>query len=101
VFDRPRPYVQGLWSALGTPPHSGSMPSGHATTAAAAATAVAFLYPELRLPAVVLAALICLSRVYLGVHFVSDVVVGALLGAAIGASVALLSRRLTSRTAAA
>ena len=90
----PRPFDEGLWAALGSLPSTGSMPSGHAATAFAAATALALLFPRLRLAAYALAALICVSRVYLGVHYVSDVVVGALLGALIGVAVVLAGRRL-------
>jgi undecaprenyl-diphosphatase len=63
-----------------------SFPSGHAQAAAGAATYVALLYPALTLPAAALALLICLSRVYLGVHFPLDVLAGAAVG--VGFSVA-------------
>lgn len=81
AVERPRPFAQGLWPALGKLPASTSMPSGHAATATAAAVALGLLHPRARLPAAGAAGLVCLSRVYLGVHFVSDVVAGALLGA--------------------
>ena len=75
-------------------PRTSSFPSGHATTAFAAATALALLCPRLRLPAFALAALIAFSRVYLGVHFPSDVITGAALGTLIGAATAWLVTRL-------
>jgi membrane-associated phospholipid phosphatase len=81
AIGRPRPFAQGLWDALGPMPASFSMPSGHAMTAVAGATAVWLLYPAGRWSVAGLATLICLSRVYLGVHFASDVIVGALIGA--------------------
>lgn len=65
-------------------PDSTSFPSGHAATAFAAATAVGMLYPRFRAPLLALAGMVALSRVYLGVHFWSDVLVGSLLGIAIG-----------------
>lgn len=96
AVDRKRPPVddpQHLTAAVELP-SSPSFPSGHATTAFAAAAAVAVLMPRLRWPALALAALVALSRVYLGVHFVLDVLAGAALGLLIGAGIALLARRL-------
>jgi undecaprenyl-diphosphatase len=57
-----------------------SFPSGHATTAFAAATFLALWRPRLAMPALTLATLVGLSRVSLGSHFPSDVLAGALLG---------------------
>lgn len=94
VFDRPRPFTQQLWSGLGSLPSSASMPSGHAATAAAGAVALGMLVPRARPAAYALAVLVCVSRVYLGVHFAGDVVVGALLGALIATCVVLAGRRL-------
>jgi undecaprenyl-diphosphatase len=77
-------------------PNFPSYPSGHA--AIAFATVVVLLLVERRwwlgLPLLVMAALISLSRVYLGFHYPSDIAAGALLGAAIGAaSYGLLASR--------
>lgn len=66
-----------------------SLPSGHATTAFAAAVAIGALYPRARIPMWIFAALIALSRVVLAAHYPSDVLAGAVVGA-IGA---LLVRR--------
>jgi undecaprenyl-diphosphatase len=85
LVDRPRPSVDPLV----TLPSSASFPSGHATTAFAAAVAVAVLVPRLRAPALALATLVALSRVYLGVHYAVDIVGGALLGSAVGLAVAV------------
>ena len=83
------PTIQALVSL----PDSTSFPSGHAATAFAAATAVGVLYPRFRIPLLVLAGTVALSRVYLGVHFWSDVLVGSLLGVAIGLATAYFFRR--------
>jgi membrane-associated phospholipid phosphatase len=83
------PGIQALVSL----PDSTSFPSGHAATAFAAATAVGVFHPKLRTPLLALAALVALSRVYLGVHYWSDVLVGSLLGAAIGLAAARLLQR--------
>jgi undecaprenyl-diphosphatase len=63
-------------------PDIGSFPSGHTLHAVMAAVVVAHLLPVLAVGFVVLAVLIGASRVVLGVHFPSDVVAGAALGAA-------------------
>ncbi len=57
-----------------------SFPSGHATTAFAAALVLALWYPRWAGVFVGLAVLVGLSRVVLGSHFPSDVLAGALLG---------------------
>jgi membrane-associated phospholipid phosphatase len=82
------PAIESLVSV----PASTSFPSGHAATAFAAATAVGMLHPRFRAPLLVLAGMVALSRVYLGVHFWSDVLVGSLLGVAIGLVVARFFR---------
>jgi undecaprenyl-diphosphatase len=75
-------------------PSGYSFPSGHATTAFAAAAAVGLLHPRLRWPLLALAAVVGFSRVYLGVHWGLDVIAGAALGTAIGVGCALLARRI-------
>ena len=83
LFDRARPPVSGI-DAVGVIPASASFPSGHAATAFAAAVAVGAFYPRLRRPLLGLAAVVALSRVYLGVHYASDVLAGTALGVALG-----------------
>jgi undecaprenyl-diphosphatase len=73
-------------------PGSSSMPSGHAWIACAAATVLWVVIPARRVWIVGLAALIALSRVYLGVHYPSDVLVGAAGGVATGLLVLLGAR---------
>jgi len=65
-------------------PHDSSMPSGHAMMAFAGAVVLAAVFPRARWGLYALAAGVAVSRVYLGVHYLSDVIVGGLVGAAIG-----------------
>jgi membrane-associated phospholipid phosphatase len=80
---RRRPDLDGL-APLAAAPSRLSFPSAHATSSFAAATAMARVAPGARGPLYALAALLCLTRPYLGMHYPSDVLAGAALGAALG-----------------
>ncbi|MGV9743531.1 bifunctional phosphatase PAP2/diacylglycerol kinase family protein [Rhodococcus zopfii] len=70
-------------------PTSSSFPSGHAASAAAFATGVALESPATAAVVAPLAAAVAYSRVHTGVHWPSDVLVGA----AVGTAIALGTRR--------
>lgn len=72
-------------------PFGSSFPSGHAAAAfAALSVVIAFRMPKrIVVPIAVLAILIAFSRLYLYVHYPSDVIAGAILGAVVGALVSL------------
>jgi undecaprenyl-diphosphatase len=57
-----------------------SFPSGHATTVFALTTAAALFFPRWRLPLVSFAAVVGLSRIVVGAHYLSDVIAGAYVG---------------------
>jgi membrane-associated phospholipid phosphatase len=95
TVDRARPpLVEAGLDPVGAIPASASFPSGHSATAFAAAAAVGLLAPRLRAPLLALAALVALSRVYLGMHYATDVVVGTALGVAIGLATGWLALRV-------
>jgi membrane-associated phospholipid phosphatase len=57
-----------------------SFPSGHATTICSLALALSLLYPRLRWVWIIIALLVCMSRVVIGAHYMSDVIMGAYVG---------------------
>ena len=80
---RPRPQLADLPPLMATPTQL-SFPSAHATSSFAAAR----VFADAGAPAAPLYALagaLAASRLYLGLHYPSDVLAGALLGSAIGA----------------
>jgi membrane-associated phospholipid phosphatase len=83
---RERPVIEEL-PALGYAASSLSFPSAHATSSVAAAIAMGRVAPAARPVLYGLAALICVGRPYLGMHYPSDVLVGAALGVAIGRAI--------------
>jgi undecaprenyl-diphosphatase len=66
------------------PPDQFSFPSGHTITAFAIAVSLGHPYSHAEPCLFLMAACIGVSRVMLGMHFVSDVLAGALFGAAVG-----------------
>jgi undecaprenyl-diphosphatase len=87
VVKRPRPVLEGL-PPLGGAPSSLSFPSAHATSGFAVATAMSRVEP-LGALAFLLALALALGRPYLGMHYPSDVLAGALLGICLGLLVPL------------
>jgi undecaprenyl-diphosphatase len=87
IGERRRPDRDGLgvpqrrWVTM---PSSASFPSGHSASAAAFAVAVGALLPALKVPLYGAASVVAFSRVYTGVHYPSDVAVGAIVGAVLG-----------------
>lgn len=86
AFRRPRPCAvePHCWAEL-LPPDQFSFPSGHTITAFAVTVALGGFYPEM-LPGLFFCAVsVAASRVVLGMHFLSDVLAGAAIGAVLGA----------------
>ena len=91
LFGRARPFVAYEFAGLLIPPPSGdSFPSNHSMVSFAAAAALCCLPDKgravlaLKVSAVAAACLIAFSRIYLYVHYPSDIVAGALIGIAVG-----------------
>lgn len=100
LFDRARPFVfrPGL-ELLVPPPTDPSFPSGHTAASFAAAFALKEAGSPLWKPAMAIAVAMAFSRLYLFVHWPSDVLGGALLGAAAGWAGAKLAQRLFPKSA--
>ena len=86
LIGRARPLVAGddafAYLPFGWKVDYASLPSGHATTAFAALVAIGAIFPQARALLWIYAVLIALSRVVLTAHYPSDVVAGAVVGAA-------------------
>ena len=82
---RPRPcqIEPHCWSKV-LPPDQFSFPSGHTMTAFSIAIVVSYFYPALEGVLLFLALSIAVSRIVLGMHFLSDVLAGVVLGVALG-----------------
>lgn len=96
MIDRPRPYIEGITTLLVPPSADPSFPSDHAT--AVFAIAVTFLLGGLRkrgLWFLAGAILVALSRVFVGIHYLGDVMGGALTGAIAAVMVRVAYRRET------
>src|SRR6187397_1497892 len=83
LFDRDRPFVADpTITLIDAKPTTQSFPSGHAAMAVAGAIAGVRMMPGSIWVWWPLAAIIAVSRIYLGVHWPSDIVAGALIGVA-------------------
>lgn len=87
LVQRPRPVLEGL-PPLGGAPSSLSFPSAHALSSFAVATAMYRVDPATA-GALIIALAISLGRPYLGMHYPSDVLAGAVLGVLLGLIVPL------------
>jgi undecaprenyl-diphosphatase len=95
---RPRPFelIEGFAPLMGRFADAGgfSFPSGHSSSSFAAAFALAASKGKKGALAYIPAALISFSRLYVGVHFPSDVLFGAAVGTLCGAAAAIIMKKI-------
>jgi undecaprenyl-diphosphatase len=81
IIHRPRPYDAGISNLIIEKSADWSFPSDHATAVAAIAATFAILaFRKQAILFSIAALLVCCSRVYIGTHYVSDVVAGVVTG---------------------
>ncbi len=100
IVDRIRPFEAdpGLLAAvLIKLPWDASFPSGHTAASFASSTAVLCCNKRLGIPMLILAFLIGISRLYLCVHFPTDVIFGALIGTVLGIVGYFISTRVEKK----
>ena len=95
-WERPRPFVENQVNLLLSHGASSSFPSGHAAFYFALASIVYFYNKKLGIVFLISSFLISISRVFVGVHWPSDVLTGAIIGIFSGWLIFLLSRRFFS-----
>ena len=98
LVGRIRPFaVNTAVELLAAPPGDASFPSGHTAASFAAVFALKAAGSPLWKPALALASVIAFSRLYLYMHWPTDVLGGIVVGAAVGAAGAWMAKKLQKR----
>jgi len=90
---RPNALEPHCWATL-LPPDQFSFPSGHTITAFAVSVSLSMFYPDLAIGLGFCAVSVALSRILLGMHFLSDVLAGGAIGATLAVGSVYLVRLL-------
>ena len=98
LISRPRPcHVDQAFEMLVARPSSSSFPSTHSAWAFAAATAIFMKYKKAGIAAFIVAALIAFSRMYMFLHYPTDVFCGIVFGIILGVAAVKLCDYLAKR----
>ncbi len=95
--ERPFQTFPAFTPLLISPPSGFSFPSGHTCSSLAAATVLCGCSRKRGIPALVLACLIAFSRIFLFVHWPTDVLAGAVLGVTCGLLTLFFSKKLQEK----
>lgn len=94
---RPRPFIDiPALTVLVKQPSSFSFPSGHAASSFCSAYIITNRKGKKWSWCYILAAAIALSRPYVGVHYLSDILVGAVLGTVVGAALSKFEKSMSN-----
>ncbi len=94
---RERPYITAEYALIVSEPAGTSFPSSHTAISFAAAMSLMLTDKRFGIPAVVFSVLVGFSRLYLYVHFPTDVIAGAIFGTVFGIIFSLLFRKILDR----
>lgn len=98
LISRPRPcQIDQAFELLVSRPSSSSFPSTHSAWAFAAATAIFIPHRKLGVAAYIVAALIAFSRLYMFLHFPTDVLAGMVMGIGLGVFAHWITARVWRR----
>lgn len=103
AVNRPRPWTEweeivDFYSSVGVRrPTDTSFPSGHAAACFAGAVALTMRYKAKGIPALIVAALVAISRIYLCLHYPTDVLGGVLIGSACGVGGYYIARAIAKK----
>ncbi|MCK5043513.1 phosphatase PAP2 family protein [Candidatus Pacearchaeota archaeon] len=99
LVQRPRPFQQGIVSVLDVLRKNVhliwnfSFPSFHAMLAFCAVPILSKEFPKLKYVWVAFASLVAFSRIYFGLHFLSDVIIGSAIGCFIGMAIIKIEKK--------
>lgn len=99
IVGRTRPYVVNeAISYITTRPSDNSFPSGHTGCVFAVASVLFYMMPKkVGIPAMIIATLVGISRLYVGVHYPTDIIAGFLIGMFTGFIAKLIVEKLSKK----